>query len=228
MSDVIYMSNVRLSFPHLVEPQKRVSPETGKERVSYSADFIMPADHAGFKAFMAKINEMALAKWKEHAAQVMQIINNDRKLRCYGDGNQKLNQKTFQPYDGYAGNVFITAGRDTAPQIIQPDGTPIDPMNTMAYQALTRQMYGGCRVNVAIKPWLQENKHGRGIRADLVAVQFAGDDQAFGEGRTDASGMFGAVAAAPAGMFGAAAPAPAFLQPAAPQQMPLPPFMTGQ
>jgi hypothetical protein len=89
-------------------------------------------------------------------------------------------------------------------------------------------MYGGCRVNVAVKPWLQENKHGRGIRADLVAVQFAGDDQAFGEGRTDASNMFGAVAAAPAGMFGAAAPAPAFLQPAAPQQMPLPPFMTGQ
>jgi hypothetical protein len=228
MSDVIYMSNVRLSFPHLVEPQKRVDPTTGKERVSYSADFIMPADHAGFKAFMAKANELALTKWKEHAAQVMQIINNDRKLRCYGDGNQKLNQKTFQPYDGYAGQVFITAGRDTAPQIIQPDGSPIDPMNTMAYQALTRQMYGGCRVNVAIKPWLQENKHGRGIRADLVAVQFAGDDQAFGEGRTDASNMFGAVAAAPAGMFGAAAPAPAFLQPAAPQQMPLPPFMTGQ
>jgi hypothetical protein len=90
----------------------------------------------------------------------------------------------------------------------------------MAYQAITRQMYGGCRVNVAIKPWLQENKHGRGVRADLVAVQFAGDDQPFGEGRTDASNMFGAVATA--------APAPAFLQPAAPQQMPLPPFMTGQ
>ena len=228
MSDLIFLSNVRLSFPHLVEPQRKVSPETGKERVSYSADFIMPPDHPGFKQFMAKVNEMALAKWKEHAAQVMQIINNDRKLRCYGDGNQKLNQKTFQPYDGYAGQVFITAGRDQPPQIIQPDGTPIDPMNTMAYQALTRQMYGGCRVNVAVKPWLQENKHGRGIRADLVAVQFAGDDTPFGEGRTDASNMFGAVAAAPAGMFGAAAPAPAFLQPAAPQQMPLPPFMTGQ
>ncbi len=82
------------------------------------------------------------------------------------------------------------------------------------------KMYGGCRVNVAIKPWLQENKHGRGIRADLVAVQFAGDDKAFGEGAVDASGMFGAVA-------GAAAPAPSFLQPAA-AQMPLPPFMSAQ
>jgi hypothetical protein len=214
MSDVVFLSNVRLSFPHLVEPQKRVSPETGKERLSYSADFIMPVDHAGFKQFMTKVNEMGLAKWKEHAAQVMQMIQADRKLRCFGDGNQKVNSKTFQPYDGYAGNVFITAGRDTPPQIIQADGTPIDQSNTMAYQALTRKMYGGCRVNVAVKPWLQENKHGRGVRADLVAIQFAGDGKAFGEGAVDVSGMFGAVAAAPAA-------------PAAPS-MGLPPFMMAQ
>lgn len=219
MSDVIFLSNVRLSFPHLVEPQRKVSPETGKERVSYSADFIMPVDHPGFKQFVQKINEMALAKWKDHAHQVMNMINGDRKLRCYGEGNQKVNSKTFQPYDGYAGQMFITAGRDNPPQIIQADGSPIDPTNTMAYQALTRKMYGGCRVNVAVKPWLQENKHGRGIRCDLVAVQFAGDDKAFGEGAVDASSMFGAVQAAPA-------PAPAFLQPQAPMGMP--PFMNVQ
>lgn len=220
MSDLILLSNVRLSFPHLVEPQRKVSPETGKERISYSADFIMAPDHPGFKQFMVKVNEMALAKWTEHAGAVMSIINGDRKLRCYGDGNQKINGKTFQPYDGYAGQVFITAGRDNPPQIIQADGTPIDPTNTMAYQMHTRKMYGGCRVNVALKPWLQENKHGRGIRCDLVAVQFAADDQPFGEGTVDASGMFGAVAAA-------AAPAPAFLGGAAPAAMPLPPFMQG-
>lgn len=220
MSDIVFLSNVRLSFPHLAEPQRKVSPETGKERVSYSADFIMPADHAGFKSFMTKVNEMALAKWKEHAAQVMQMINGDRKLRCFGDGNQKVNSKTFQPYDGYAGNLYVTAGRDSPPQIIQADGSPIDPTNTMQYQALTRAMYGGCRVNVAVKPWLQENKHGRGIRADLVAIQFAGDDKPFGEGAVDASAMFGAVQAAPAGFTA---------QPAAQAApMGLPPFMMGQ
>lgn len=223
MSDLVFLSNVRLSFPHLVEPQRKVSPETGKERVSYSADFIMPGDHAGFKQLMARINDMAVGKWKEHANNVMQMINADRKLRCYGDGNQKVNSKTFQPYDGYAGHVYVTAGRDTPPQVIQSDGTPVDPTNTMAYQALTRKMYGGCRVNVAIKPWLQENKHGRGIRADLVAIQFAGDDKAFGEGAVDASGMFGAVAGA-----SAPAAAPAFFgAQAAPAAMPLPPFMQG-
>jgi hypothetical protein len=96
-------------------------------------------------------------------------------------------------------------------------------------------MYGGCYVNAAIKPWLQENQYGRGVRCDLVAVQFAGNGEPFGAGATDVSGIFGAVAtqaaqpAAPVAMppapFGApapAAPAPAFGAPA------LPPFMMGR
>jgi hypothetical protein len=90
-------------------------------------------------------------------------------------------------------------------------------------------MYGGCRVNAAIKPWPQDNKHGRGIRCDLIAVQFAGDDTPFGEGNVDASGMFGAVAGgAPAGVPGFAAQAPAM--PAAPFGAPagLPSFFGGQ
>ena len=118
--------------------------------------------------------------------------------------------------------VYITAGRDNPPQMIQDSGQPVDPANTMAYQQLARKMYGGCRVNVAVKPWLQENKHGRGVRCDLIAVQFAGDDTAFGEGNIDASALFGAVKTG--------APVPGFLaQPgtAAPA-MPLPPFMFGQ
>ena len=143
------------------------------------------------------------------------MIQSDRRLRCYGRGEEKVNKKTFQPYDGYAGNVYVTAGRDSQPQIIQADGTPIDPNNSMAYQQLTRKMYGGCRVNAAVKPWLQENSYGRGVRCDLVAVQFAADDQPFGEGAVDAAPLFGAVAGATA--------APAAVAPA----MGLPPFMQG-
>ena len=215
MSDVIYLSNVRLSFPHLAEPQKNVNAETGKERISYNCEFIMPQDHAGFTQFMQRFAALAAEKWKDHAQQVMQMIQSDRRLRCYGRGEEKVNKKTFQPYDGYAGNVYITAGRDSQPQIIQADGTPIDPNNSMAYQQLTRKMYGGCRVNAAVKPWLQENSYGRGVRCDLVAVQFAADDQPFGEGAVDAAPLFGAVAGATA--------APAAAAPA----MGLPPFMQG-
>jgi hypothetical protein len=198
MSDVIFLSNVRLSFPHLAEPQRQVSEVTGKERISYNAELIMAPDHPGFAQFMAKVGELAMAKWGENSAQVLQMAQSDRKLRCFGKGEEKVNKKTFQPYDGYAGNVYITAGRDSQPQMIQLDGNPIDPTNSMAYQQLARKMYGGCRVNAAVKPWMQDNKYGRGVRCDLVAVQFAGDDTPFGEGAVDASSMFGAVAQAAA------------------------------
>ena len=219
MSDIIFLSNVRLSFPHLAEPQKQVNEATGATRISYNAEFIMPQEHPGFQQFMKRYGEIALDKWKEHAQAVMGMIQQDRKTRCFGRGEEKVNKKTFQPYDGYAGNVYITAGRDSAPQMIQADGSPVDPSNTMAYQQLARKMYGGCRVNAAIKPWPQDNKVGRGIRCDLIAVQFAGDDTPFGEGAVDASNLFSAVAGAPTGMF---APAAA---PAAP--MGLPPLMMG-
>ena len=225
MSEIIYLSNVRLSFPHLAEPQRQVNEATGKERISYNCEFIMPRDHADFTQCMQRYGSMVLEKWKEHAQTIMSMIQNDRKLRCFGRGEEKVNKKTFQPYDGYAGHVFITAGRDSQPQVIQADGQPIDPTNTMAYQQLTRKMYGGCRVNAAVKPWLQENKHGRGVRCDLIAVQFAGDDTPFGDGAVDASNLFGAVAgAAPAGFAPAGMPAAPF--PGASGGMP--PFLGNQ
>ena len=235
MSDIIYLSNVRLSFPHIVEPQRTMNEQTGKEKISYNAEFIMPMDHVGLQQFLKAYAALALDKWKDNATAVMNMIQNERRLRCFGRGEEKVNKKTFQPYDGYAGHAYITVGRDTSPQLIGADGTPIDVANTMAYQATARTMYGGCFVNAAIKPWLQDNQYGRGVRCDFVAVQFANNGEPFGAGATDVSGIFGAVAtqaaqpatpiAMPPAPFGApapAAPAPAFGAPS------LPPFMMGR
>ena len=228
MSDVIFLQDVRLSFPHIAEPQRRVNEQTGKEKISYNCEFIMPQDHPGFQQFLKNYGEMAALTWKEHAQTVMQMIQADRKTRCFGMGTEKVNKKTFQPYDGYAGNVFITVGSDRMPQIIRADGSAVEPGNLMEAQQLARAMYGGCRVNAAIKPWVQKNQYGNGIRCDLIAVQFFKDDTPFGEGSVDASGMFGAVAAAAAGQPTPAG-MPAFMgtpspAPAAPG-MPLPPFL---
>src|SRR3990167_8015111 len=218
--DVIYLSNVRLSFPHIAEPQRQRNEQTGIESIRYAANFILPPAPPAFQEFMKGSGAAMTEKWKEHAAQVMSLIQNDRRLRCFGRGEEKINNKTYTPYDGYAGQLYLSASRDKPPQVIQADGVAVDPANTMAYQQITRKLYGGCRVNAAIKPWLQDNKHGRGIRADFVAIQFAADDTPFGEGEIDASEIFGAVEApanggpSPAGVsfpgFGApAAPAPA-------------------
>lgn len=237
LDHVIYCNNVRISFPNLVEPQVSTT-STGKQRISYNCDLLMPPDHTNFQQFLQKYGALAVEKWKEHAQAVMGLIQQDRKARCYGLGQERINKKTFKPYDGYEGMVYLSAGNKNPPQMIQADGKAVDPVNTMAYQALARRIYGGCRVNAAVKPWCQENEHGRAIRLDLIAVQFAGDDKAFGEGAVDASGMFGAVqSTAPATSPAAPMPGMAFPSvglpgaPPAPQfpaPGPLPSFLTGQ
>lgn len=193
MSEILFLSNVRLSFPQLVEP--RSSVENGVKK--YSADFIMPMDHPGVKAFGAEYTKAATEKWKEHAQAVMQIIQADRKLRCFGQGNEKVNSKTFKPYDGYADQFYVSANKDQMPQMIKADGSPVDPTNTMEYQTLARKMYGGCMVHAAVRPWLQENKHGRGVRCELIAIQFAADNTPFGEAISDAASLFKPIASTP-------------------------------
>lgn len=210
MSDIIMLSKVRLSFPNIAEPQKNVNEATGEVTYSYGCEFILEPDHPGMKQFQTQVSNLMTDKWAEHAPKVMAIVQQDRKKRCFGKGDEKVNQKTFEVYDGYAGNYYISCKKKSTPQIIQTDGTAIDPANTMAYQNLTRKMYGGCFVNAAIKPWLQDNKHGKAVRCELIALQFAGDGTPFGAGEADVSELFGNVSGATAA--GADSSLPPFMQ----------------
>ena len=216
MSEIIYLTRVRLSFPTLIEPKGAINDPNAK--VKYSADLLMEPSHKDFVKFMQEVHRTAGDKWGGDAENVLNMINIDRKLRCYGKGEERIDKKTFKPYVGYEGNVYISASRELAPQMIGGDGNTIDGTNAIAYRAAARTLYGGCSVNAAVRPWLQENKHGRGVRCDLVAIQFCEDGEAFGEGNADVSGMFTPVATSAAPQFGA---------PAAPQWgMPTPPFAT--
>ena len=200
MSEITYLSDVVLSFPSLIEA--RASTDGGQAK--FSGDFILAPNHPGFQQFMQRVAQVAQLKWGENAGPVLQMIQSDRKMRCYGAGQEKIDKKTFKPFTGYDGQMFISANNDVQPQMIQLDGSVADSTNTMLCQALARKLYGGCHVKAAVKIWPQENKHGRGIRCELVAIQFLKDGTPFGDATPDVSGMFGQVAA----------PAPGFASPA--------------
>lgn len=224
---VVHFTNVRLSFPNLVTAQV-TKGDDGSDRVSYNAAFLMPPNHPDFAKFWQVVQLVAQEKWKEQAQAVLAHVQQSGK-RCWAAGEEKVNSKTFKPYDGYPGNIVISAGNKVMPQMIDAQGAVTPPENTMACQAIARKMYAGCRVNVALKPWPQQNtKAGNGIRCELVAVQFHSDDTPFGEGHVDVTGMFAPTEATPAapgfaaapwsppGAFGAPATAPpAFGAPAA-------------
>ena len=189
MSDLIYVTNARLSFPALTEA--KVSPLGGEPK--FGADLLLPKGDDNFAKFMGEVGKLATTKWKENAQNVLSKMQAERKLRCYGDGAEKINAKTYKVYDGYEGMSYITtsSNADRPPMIMRADGSTVD--NTMERQQLARNLYGGCYFNAAVRVWPQDNQFGRAIRCELVAIQFNGDGEPFGEGSPDVSGMFGAV-----------------------------------
>ena len=205
MSNVIYITNAVLSFPKLVEALNNSDfPNAPKK---FSADLIVAPNNPDFAKFMAEVGAQATEKWKDKAPAILQMIQTDRRLRCYGNGAEKIKKDTMKPYEGYDGMVYVAASsnEDHPPILVNPqDGKEIDNANTLARSAAARKLYGGCRVNAAIRPWLQDNQFGRGIRCELIAIQFLADGTPFGEAPPDISSMFGAVPAA------AASPAAAF------------------
>jgi hypothetical protein len=44
-----------------------------------------------------------------------------------------------------------------------------------------------------IRPWVQNNEHGKRLNAGLVGAMFVKDDKAFGQGRIDDSGAWDVV-----------------------------------
>lgn len=191
MSEILMLTNARLSFPQLVEPKAFM--EGGVKK--YSADLILDPNSDDWKKVMGQVMKVAQEKWNDQANQVLQFVQSDRKLRCYGMGAEKVNSKTMQIYEGYVNMAYLTTSNANMPQMIEGNGKAIDPSNTMAYQALARKLYGGARVNAAVKIWPQQNQFGRGIRCELVALQFAKDDEPFGDGAADVSSLFNAVSA---------------------------------
>jgi len=208
MAEVIYLSNVRLSFPKLVEATASdLIPGATKK---FSADFILAPNDPQLAAFMGEVGNMASEKWKGVAGDVLKVCQLERKLRCYGNGNEKVDKKTYKPYMGYADMAYISANsnEDREPQIMRPTDGKV-AANPIERAELARKLYGGCYVNVAIRPWPQDNQYGRAIRCELIAVQFAKDGEMFGEPAPDLS-MFSAVQGSAAAM--PASPFPGFMQ----------------
>lgn len=194
---VIYLTNVRLSFPHFKEAH--VPKAFPNSEPKFGGDLILPPNNPEFSKFIKRVQDLYVAQWGEHAGTMFnEMSSGPRKNRCFGQGNEVTNQKR-EIYGGYKDMVYISAKGKNRPQMILPDGSAADPMNPMAITACCQKLYAGCRVNAVVKPWLWKKASGNGVSCELVAIQFAGDDEAFGEATPDVMGMFGKVAA-PQGM----------------------------
>jgi hypothetical protein len=211
----VIFENVVLSFPRIVEPE--VNKSFPGSPAKYSANIILPKDFPKMADFMAEVNKLAAEKWKEHAAVILQMAMGNKKLRCFGPGEEVINTKTFAIYKGYEGNLYLSCAsdRDHPPVVVKRDANGLaQPTHDMERQEAAKRFYGGCIVNVAVSPWLQDNAGGRAIRCNLHAIEFVRDGEPLGDGASagaDIASMFAGVAApAPAAATGATPGAMAF------------------
>lgn len=202
----LWIKDCRLGFPHLITPQES---EAG---LRYNAVLIMDPASPEWAEAMAMIGQVVSDKWGDQAQAVMNVMAVTKNLRCYGNGDEKINPKTGLVYDGFPGQVFISANNKVQPNLYGQNALPLPPT------ANANEMFvGGNNIAAIISFWAQDNKHGRAIRAQLDGVQYIREGEHFGATGPDTDAIFQPVAGAPAPtaaapgmpvMPGVAAPAP--------------------
>jgi hypothetical protein len=158
----IKLQNVRLSFPHLFQPQQQDSGAS-----TYNAAFLIPKGHKLVDEINAAIVEVAKQKWGAKADAVLKQLRAADKLALH-DGDTK------SQYGGYEDHMFVNASNATRPLVLDRDKTPLTEADG--------RPYSGCYVNATIEIWAQDNKFGKRVNAGLGGVQFAKDGDRFAGG----------------------------------------------
>ena len=165
-SEVIKLKHVRLSFADLYKAKAFDENQEAK----YKANLLLDPSNAD--------NAVAIKTIREEAKKLLAqggLEPADVKL-CFGKGDTKK-------YEGYAGMVYISASNSSRPVVVNRRQKPVVDGDHEA-------PYGGCYVNASITLWLQDNKWGKRVNANLRSVQFVKDGPAFGVAPVDAETEF--------------------------------------
>lgn len=151
----------RLSYPELFNPT--TFQGTGPEY--YQAQFIIEKDSESDKAVREAMKTVATDKWKDKAPGVLKGMANNKQTCCYTDGD----------IHGYEENVMVLSSKryatDGRPDVRDRDTTPLAERDG--------RPYAGCYVVGIVEFWAQDNGFGKGLRAQLLGVQFIKDGEPF-------------------------------------------------
>lgn len=181
----IRLINVRASYPWVIKAQKNDSDD-GEETYTYSVVALMPKDthEEAKKACVAAINKLQAAaqagmkggKPFKYAAAKKFIKNGDA---VDDDGERLMGEEA-------AGMWVVSARERNRPLLRGPNKDPETGKAERLTPAEAQQrgyFYGGCFVDVIIRPWAQDNKYGKRVNAGLTAIQFKKHGEPFGQGR---------------------------------------------
>lgn len=158
----ILLENARASFTEGIWTPS-APPGTGAEP-AYNCQAIIPKNHPQLPEVMRLIQEAAEKQWKDKAPQVLTAASAAGKV-FLRDGNTK-------PYEGYAGNLYLSLRSKQAPQVLE------------GRRIVTRdqsRIYSGCYVNILFDVFAY-TRGSNGIGAGLKGVQFLRDGEPLGGG----------------------------------------------
>ena len=160
-SDVIKLTNVRLSFPQIWRPKKF----SENREPTFQASFLLDpsnSDHA------ASIKEIKVAAKKILIEAFGEVPSGFK--RCFGLADKHPKKKE---YDGYKGMFFLATGNSTRPTLVDRKRQDLEESDGV--------LYAGCFVNTNVTLWTFDHPEGgRGIAANLRIIQFYSDGEAFG------------------------------------------------
>lgn len=152
----ILWKGLRASYLHVFEPWSK----TEAERKKFSGRFIADGEE-----FAEEIKEMKAYLKK---AQQEHFKGNIKPADLFfRDGDQAGKEE-------YEGTWYIAASEseDHPPTLLKP--------NKLECKKSDDLIYSGAVVNVIIRPWKQDNKHGRKLNANLLVVQHKSHGEKFG------------------------------------------------
>lgn len=159
-SGKVKLTNVRLSFPQLFRAK---AFKEGQEP-SFNAAFILEkeGDAEQILEIRKVMTAVAKEKWGANIPKGLKL--------CLRDGAEPGKEDV----DGYGATVqFVSASSRKRIPVVDRDLTPLTEDDG--------KPYAGCYVNVSLRLWAQDNEFGKRVNAQLQAVQFALDGEAFGE-----------------------------------------------
>lgn len=164
--DSILLRQVRCSYPHLDKPWTM-----GEGEPKYQMEGMIPKTkeyEPGLRALKARIN--AIIRENKTAE-----LPESRLCLKDGASTGKPEKADYYVFKASENNAPKLRGRRRDPRTGMAEVIPNEDANKV--------FYGGCWVNMVVKFWWQNNKHGKRVNANLLIVQFVQDDDAFGRGR---------------------------------------------
>lgn len=177
MATQIMLKNVMLGFPALAEPQS-----LGDGEPAYGAKFPIDPSSENQKLIEDAIRAEAEAQWKDKAASVLAMLQEDKKL-CFTKGTYR-SKKTGEAYEGFENKFYLSArNAKTQPTVFNDYGEQLLNKGDIERQAFS----GAIAKGVSVEIWAQDNKWGRRVNCSLRGVMLSGEGENISGGSPPAS-----------------------------------------